>query len=70
MPEKLESSVGKKSISKTFPMLHVVESIPIKETNLYVKFIFRNLFFYKLIDGHQDDSEMPHKIFDVIIEKQ
>ena len=60
----------KKEYFKNYSSLHVIESIPIKETNLYVKFVFRNLFFYKLINGHQDDSEMPHKIFDVTIAKQ
>ena len=41
----------------------------LKKTNLYVKLIFRNLFFYKLINGHKEDSEMANKIFDVFITK-
>lgn len=57
----------KKEYFKDHSVLRVIESIPLKETNLYVKFIFRNLFFYKLINGHKNDSEMPHKIFDVMI---
>ena len=54
---------------KNHSMLHVIEAIPFKETNLYVKLILRNLFFYKLINGHRDDSEAPHKIFDVLVVK-
>ena len=54
---------------KDHSMLHVIEAIPFKETNLYVKLILRNLFFYKLINGHRNDSEAPHKIFDVLVVK-
>lgn len=47
--------------------LHRVEAIPFEETNLYVKLIVRNLFFYKLLDGHKDDPSNPTKIFDVAL---
>ena len=58
-----------KEYFKDHSTLHVIESIPIKETNLYVKLIFRNLFFYKLINGYKNDSDMHNKIFDILITK-
>jgi soluble lytic murein transglycosylase len=38
--------------------LFTIESIPFKETRLYVKLIYRNLFFYNLLDsnGNEEDS--------------
>lgn len=47
--------------------MHQVESIPFNETNLYVKLIIRNLFFYKLLEGHKVDSENHNRIFDVAL---
>ncbi len=47
--------------------LHQVELIPFQETNLYVKLIVRNLFFYKLLNGHKDDSPKNERIFDVAL---
>ncbi|MCY4643692.1 MAG: lytic transglycosylase domain-containing protein [Bacteriovoracales bacterium] len=59
----------KREYFKNRSLLHDIEAIPFKETNLYVKLILRNLYFYKLIDGYKEDSEMVNKIFDVSIAK-
>ncbi len=47
-------------------ILENIENIPYNETRKYVKLIFRNIFFYKLIfDKTLDDSNELNKIFDV-----
>lgn len=53
-------------------ILHNVENIPFSETRKYVKLIFRNIFFYKLINEEQvktslNDSREVNKIFDVYL---
>lgn len=60
----------KKNYFKDHSTLHIVESIPYKETRLYVKLIYRNLFFYKLINGYKNDPQTINKIFDVLIAKK
>ncbi len=48
-------------------ILKNIESIPFLETRNYVKLIFRNIFFYKLLlnkNGPNDSTE-PNKIYDV-----
>lgn len=59
----------KKEYFKNDSFLHIVESIPFEETNLYVKLIVRNLFFYKLLSGYRDDSAKSNQIFDVVLAK-
>jgi soluble lytic murein transglycosylase len=49
-------------------ILKNIEAIPFLETRNYVKLIFRNIFFYKLLSENKDqiaDSREPNKIFDV-----
>lgn len=48
-------------------MLSSIESIPFLETRNYVKLIFRNLYFYKILEGKKDisDKEAYNLIFDV-----
>lgn len=49
-------------------ILKNIETIPFLETRNYVKLIFRNIFFYKLLLQEQSklaDSSEPNKIFDV-----
>ncbi len=48
-------------------ILKNIEAIPFLETRNYVKLIFRNIFFYKLLEGKSEltDSSEPNKIFDV-----
>lgn len=48
-------------------ILHNIENIPFLETRKYVKLIFRNLFFYKMMDKKVEvaDSEKVNQIFDV-----
>jgi len=49
-------------------ILKNIETIPFLETRNYVKLIFRNIFFYKLLLQEQNqiaDSSEPNKIFDV-----
>ena len=50
-------------------ILHNIENIPFPETRKYVKLIYRNLFFYKMMDKKVDlaDSTKVNKIFDVSI---
>ena len=50
-------------------ILHNIESIPFKETRKYVKLIFRNIFFYKLLESHdkQQDSEHPNRLFNIAL---
>src|SRR5690606_3194203 len=43
-----------------------IETIPFKETRTYVKLIFRNLFFYKLLTNEElVDNKENNKIFNV-----
>ena len=47
-------------------ILHNIENIPYNETRKYVKLIFRNIFFYKLLENKKSqDSSSLNKIFDV-----
>lgn len=48
-------------------ILKNIEAIPFLETRNYVKLIFRNIFFYKLLIDKKElaDSREPNKIFDV-----
>lgn len=48
-------------------ILKNIEAIPFLETRNYVKLIFRNIFFYKLLVDKKElaDSREPNKIFDV-----
>ncbi len=48
-----------KSIPFTQDVLTNVELIPFKETRKYVKLIYRNLFFYSLLDGSFDRLDFP-----------
>lgn len=53
-------------------ILHNIENIPFSETRKYVKLIFRNIFFYKLINDESAkvklaDSNKPNKIFDIYL---
>ncbi len=48
-------------------MLSSIENIPFLETRNYVKLIFRNLYFYKILEDKKDlsDKEAFNTIFDV-----
>lgn len=48
-------------------LLRNIEMIPFLETRNYVKFIFRNLFFYKTLVSSQDleDPANPNQIYDL-----
>ena len=49
-------------------ILKNIEAIPFLETRNYVKLIFRNIFFYKLLIEKKEqiaDSRDPNKIFDI-----
>jgi soluble lytic murein transglycosylase len=53
-------------------ILHNIENIPFSETRKYVKLIFRNIFFYKLMNEETinrtiADTDEPNKIFDVYL---
>ena len=53
-------------------ILHNIENIPFSETRKYVKLIFRNIFFYKLMNDESAkinlaDSNKPNKIFDIYL---
>jgi soluble lytic murein transglycosylase len=51
-------------------ILKNIEAIPFLETRNYVKLIFRNIFFYKLLIDRKEevaDSRDPNKIFDVYL---
>lgn len=53
-------------------ILHNIENIPFSETRKYVKLIFRNIYFYKLMNDESAkvnlaDSSKPNKIFDVYL---
>jgi soluble lytic murein transglycosylase len=48
-------------------ILRNIESIPFLETRNYVKLIFRNIFFYKLLQEKNEltDPSEPNQIYDV-----
>ncbi len=50
-------------------ILKNIEAIPFLETRNYVKLIFRNIFFYKLLMENKElaDPSEPNKIFDVTL---
>jgi soluble lytic murein transglycosylase len=50
-------------------ILKNIEAIPFLETRNYVKLIFRNIFFYKLLLDNKElaDPSEPNKIFDVTL---
>ncbi|MBL7664115.1 MAG: lytic transglycosylase domain-containing protein [Bacteriovoracaceae bacterium] len=54
---------------KSDSILHNIENVPFEETRKYVKLIFRNIFFYKLM--HEDlktvDSSQPNEIYDIML---
>ncbi|MCR9206037.1 MAG: lytic transglycosylase domain-containing protein, partial [Halobacteriovoraceae bacterium] len=54
-------NVGKwlKTIPFSTDMVANIEMIPFKETRKYVKLIYRNIFFYKYMDGNQDFIDTP-----------
>lgn len=49
------------------PILKNIEAIPFLETRNYVKLIFRNIFFYKLLleQAELTDPSEPNKIYDI-----
>lgn len=54
---------------KNNSILHTIESIPFKETRMYVQLIMRNIFFYKLLTAPKQDAlkdlHLPSAIYDV-----
>jgi len=50
-------------------ILHNIENIPFLETRKYVKLIFRNIFFYKMLDEtkEQSDSKKTNHIYDIYL---
>jgi soluble lytic murein transglycosylase len=50
-------------------ILHNIENIPFLETRKYVKLIFRNIFFYKMLDEEPTsiDSHKTNHIFDIYL---
>ena len=48
-------------------ILHNIETIPFLETRNYVKLIFRNIFFYKVLEDKKDLADPAHhnRIYDV-----
>ncbi len=50
-------------------MLHTVEEIPFDETQTYVKLIYRNLFFYKMIQEETIGIDLsdPDKLFQQVV---
>lgn len=42
-----------------------IENIPYTETRKYVKLIFRNIFFYKLLNDNGEDNQKFNQIFDL-----
>ena len=57
----------KEYLNENHSILHNIENIPFPETRKYVKLIFRNLFFYKMLDQKHElaDSKKVNEIFDV-----
>lgn len=55
-----------KSYFKHESLLFNIESIPYTETRNYVKLIFRNMFFYKLVEEHDiNDSHAFNQLFNI-----
>jgi soluble lytic murein transglycosylase len=54
-------------VDNSEPMLENIENIPFYETRKYVKLIFRNIFFYKMLtEGEENkDSHNLNKIYDI-----
>ena len=50
-------------------LLHDIESIPFHETRNYVKYIFRNIFFYKLLQTNELDNHSTTRIYNVALGK-
>lgn len=57
----------KEYFARDISILHNIENIPFPETRKYVKLIFRNLFFYKMMDEEVEvaDSKKVNEIFDI-----
>jgi soluble lytic murein transglycosylase len=51
--------------TKNDSILHTIEMIPYQETRDYVKLIFRNMYFYKLLASNQLDHGSYNKIYDI-----
>lgn len=49
--------------------LHNIENIPFLETRKYVKLIFRNIFFYKMLNESNqiNDTNQTNKIYDIYL---
>lgn len=54
-----------KEIFKSDSMLHTIEMIPFNETRDYVKLIFRNIYFYKLLANNSVDDQSTNHIYDI-----
>jgi len=55
-----------KTYFKHESILYNIESIPYAETRNYVKLIFRNMFFYKLVEEHDiKDSQSFNQLFNI-----
>ncbi len=50
---------------KNEPMLKTIEKIPYQETRDYVKLIFRNMYFYKMLASNKIDDEGGMRIYDI-----
>lgn len=52
-------------IFRSDSFLHIVEAIPYAETQKYVKLIYRNVYFYKLLNQSEKDTHSANKAYDV-----
>ena len=59
----------KNYVNNNATMLNNIENIPFLETRKYVKLIFRNIFFYKMLLGDESMQDPNHlnKIYDIHI---
>jgi soluble lytic murein transglycosylase len=59
----------RKEYFKSDSILHNIENIPFNETRNYVKLIFRNIFFYKLMQKELKtvDTAKPNQLFDILL---
>jgi soluble lytic murein transglycosylase len=55
----------KEIFSKDENMLKTIEKIPYQETRDYVKLIFRNMYFYKMLASNKMDTEAHTRIYDI-----
>jgi soluble lytic murein transglycosylase len=55
----------KEIFSKNENMLETIEKIPYQETRDYVKLIFRNMYFYKMLASNKIDTEAHTRIYDI-----